>query len=57
MMGDFNMICDTDLDSFSASPKVYAIPLQALQEMLRKFELLDAFRSLHPNKFKLAVFS
>ena len=39
MMGDFNIICDPELDSFSASPKVYKIPLEALQEVLRKFDL------------------
>ena len=50
LMGDFNMICDTDLDSSSASPRIHKVPLEALIEMLGKFELFDIFRSLHPNE-------
>ena len=48
LMGDFNLIWDPEVDSLSASPKTYNIPLDALQEVLRKFELIDAFRALHP---------
>ena len=50
MLGDFNQICDTELDSLSASPKTHKIPLEALNEMLAKFELFDIFRTLHPDE-------
>ena len=50
LMGDFNLIIDPTLDSQSASPKLYKVPLEALQEVLRKYELYDAFRSLHPTE-------
>ena len=50
MMGDFNIICDTELDSFSVAPKLYKIPVEALNELLRQFQLFDTFRSLYPNE-------
>ena len=43
LMGDFNLIMDKELDSLSASPKTYKIPLEALVEVLTKYELFDAF--------------
>ena len=50
MMGDFNVICDPELDSLSAAPKLYKVPVDALHEVLRKFDLFDAFRTLYPTE-------
>ena len=50
MMGDFNLLCDPELDSFSVAPKLYKVPVEALTEVLRKFELFDAFRSMYPEE-------
>ena len=33
MMGDFNLLCDPELDSLSASPKIFKILLVNLQEV------------------------
>ena len=48
MFGDFNLLCYAELDSLSASPKIFKIPLEGLQELLNKFDLYDAFRSINP---------
>ena len=49
ILGDFNVICDAEVDSRSVAPKVYPIPLEALREVLGKYELFDAYRSLYPD--------
>ena len=50
MMGDFNLICDPEVDSLSAKPKLYKIPVEALTEVLRKLDLIDVFRTLYPDE-------
>ena len=50
LMGDFNLICDSELDSLSASPTLYKVTEEALTEVLRKFDLFDVFRSLFPEE-------
>ena len=50
MLGDFNIICDPEVDSLSVSPKLYKVPVEALTELLRKFELIDVFRTLNPDE-------
>ena len=50
MLGDFNILCDPELDSLSVAPKLYKVPVEALTELLAKFELVDAFRMLHPDE-------
>ena len=47
MLGDFNIICDPELDSLSVAPKLYKIPVEALQEVLTRAGLFDAFRTLY----------
>ena len=47
ILGDFNVICDAEVDSRSVAPKVYPIPLEALREVLgievRTFRCLSLF--------------
>ena len=50
MLGDFNIICNPELDSMSVAPKLYKVPVEALTELLNKFELIDVFRILNPDE-------
>ena len=45
--GDFNLILNSELDSYSQHPKVYDIPKQALMDMTDRLGLSDAFRVLN----------
>ena len=47
IMGDFNMILDPELDSFSKDPKVYSIPKEQLLDMMDRLGLCDAFRTFN----------
>ena len=47
IMGDFNLILDQELDSFSQNPKVYSIPREQLLEMTDRLGLCDAFRTFN----------
>ena len=50
LMGDFNIICDPEVDSLSAAPKLYKVPVEALLELVRKLGMIDAFRTLNPDE-------
>ena len=50
MLGDFNIICDAELDSRSAEPKIYPVPLEGLQEILDNYKLFDGFRTMFPER-------
>ena len=50
MLGDFNVICNAELDSKSANPTTFPVVLEALFEVVQKFDTYDAYRSLFPTK-------
>ena len=47
IMGDFNLILDKELDSFSQNPKVYSFPREQLLDMTDRLGLCDAFRTFN----------
>ena len=48
--GDFNILTDPELDSWSGKGKIYEIPLEALSEVVSRHKLADVFRLFHPDK-------
>ena len=47
MMGDFNLIMNAELDSYSKNPKVYEVPKEELVDLTDNFALQDCFRQLN----------
>jgi len=50
LLGDFNIIFDSELDSFSTTPRIYSSPREALLELLFELGVTDAFRWLRPEE-------
>ena len=50
VMGDFNLILDSGLDSFSPSPTVHTIPVQELLAMTEDMDLHDCYRWFNGTK-------
>ena len=48
--GDFNILTDLSLDSWSGNGKTFEVPLEALSEVTTRYGLADVFRIFNPEK-------
>jgi len=47
--GDFNIMFNKNIDSFSQNPKIYSIPKEQLSDILHENNLHDGFRAMNGN--------